>query len=323
VKFKHARILVITTAALCLAALLSAGDALAVRPTPPFRSADSKIIAPAPAPSSATRDLNQYQRERLKTAASHFIPAAAPGLPDTLRVAVFQVQFTDSLMGGQTGSNRPQVRDSTWFANELEHVAQYYRGASRQRFAVRPTLDGALYTLARKMSYYGSDANEDKRVVGLAAEVIALVDDDVDFSQFDFVFIIHAGAGQETDIGGDSPIQIWSSFYDRGDIRRAQDDETSPGLPTNDTQGGDPFFVDNFAIVPSHASQDFATVGTLGIWSYQFGNRIGLVPLFDSTPGGAPDAQGVGGFCLMGYGLFQVNGFVPAFPCVFNRMLAG
>jgi M6 family metalloprotease-like protein len=319
VKLTHARILVGTAAMLCLP-LLVAREARAVRPTPAFRFAASQRAAPA-AP-VARRELNRYQRERL-SASLRACVAAAPGSPDTLRVAVFQVQFTDSLMGGQSGSNRPQVRDSTWFANELAHVSQYYRGASRGRFEVRPALDGTLYTLAHRMSYYGSDANEEKRVVELAAELIALVDDDVDFSQFDLVFIIHAGAGQETDVGADSPIQIWSSFYDRGDIRRALDDDKSPGLPTNDTEGGDPYFVDNFAVVPSHASQDFATVGTLGIWAYQVGNRIGLVPLFDSTPGGAPDSQGVGGFCLMGYGLFQVNGFLPAFPCVFNRVLAG
>ena len=316
-KFTHTRILVMSAAWLCSAAASS----YAARPTPAFRSADAKTVVSTPAP-TASRTLNQFQRERLATAVGMTSPAFAPGVPDTLRVAVFQVQFTDTLMGGQMGSNRA-LRDSTWFANEFDHVAQYYRGASRQRFTVRPVIDGTLFTLAHKMSYYGADANEDKRVVELAGEVIALVDDDVDFAQFDLVFIIHAGAGQETDVAADSPIQIWSSFYDRGDIRRAQEDKASRGLPTNDTQGGQPYFVDNFAIVPAQASQDFATVGTLGIWAYQIGSRIGLVPLFDSTPEGAPDSQGVGGFCLMGYGLFQVNGFVPAFPCAYNRMLAG
>ncbi len=36
-----------------------------------------------------------------------------------------------------------------------------------------------------------------------------------------------------------------------------------------------------------------------------------------------PDSQGVGAFDLMGYGLFNVNGFIPGFPCAFNRVLAG
>jgi M6 family metalloprotease-like protein len=294
---------------------------LASRPAPPYRVA-GKVTAVAAAPGAGS-GLNVYQRARLQSLVAPLAPLSAQATGDTLRIAVFQVQFTDSLMGGQPGSNRPQLRDSTWFANELVHLEQYYRGASRQRFHVRWFLDGRLHTLSRRMTYYGADATEETRVVELAQEVIALSDDAVDFADFDHVFIIHAGAGQETDVAGDSPNQIWSSFYDRSDIRRALDDDTAAGLATGDTRGGAPFFVDNFSVVPSHASQDFVTVGTLGVWTYQIGSRIGLVPLFDSTPAGAPDSQGVGGFCLMGYGLFNVNGFVPAFPCAFNRALAG
>jgi len=308
----------IILAGLCV--VLATPAAFGARSAPGYRTAES---APVPSPGRrADGGLNDYQRERLRRFSSALAPSMAALTGDTLRLAVFQVQFTDTLMGGQPGSRRA-LRDSTWFAHELDHLTQYYRGASRQRFHVAWTIDGRLLTLAQRMAYYGADATEDTRVVELAQEVIAQVDGEVDFSRFDHVFIIHAGAGQETDVGADSPNQIWSSFYDRSDIRRALDDPAAGGLATNDTRGGAPVFVDNFAVVPSQASQDFATVGTLGIWTYQIGSRIGLVPLFDSTPGGAPDSQGVGGFCLMGYGLFNVNGFVPSFPCAFNRVLAG
>ena len=319
-KLKHVRILAAAVVP-CLAILIGGTPALAARPTPAFQPRDAKsAVAARPVPAASSRALNQYQRDRLAQLSARSSRLVLPGSPDTLRVAVFQVQFTDSLMGGQPGSHRA-LRDSTWFAHELDHVAQYYRGASRRHFEFRPTLDGTLYTLAHKMSYYGSDANEDTRVVELATEVIGLVDNSVDFSRYDHVFIIHAGSGQETDVGADSPSQIWSSFYDRSDIRHAQKDPESRGIPTNDTRGGQPVYIDNFSIVPSDASQDFATVGTLGIWAFQIGSRIGMVPLFDST--GGPDSEGIGNFDLMSYGLFDVNGFVPAFPCAFNRVLEG
>ncbi len=288
---------------------------------PAYRGADGRLPTHAsPTAISHDRAPNVFQRERLESLSQRGFAAVNE---DTLRVIAIQVQFSDSLMGGQPGSNRTAVRDSTWFANELSHSEQYFRGASRQRLTFQWTLEGTLYSLPRAMGYYGADSREEERVVELAQTVVDLADDDVDFSQYDHVFIIHAGAGQETDINADSPNQIWSSFYDRGDIREAQDDDASPGLPTDDTRAGDPFFVDNFSIVPSHASQDFATVGTLGIWVFELGSRVGLVPLFDSSPAGAPDSQGIGNFCLMAYGIFNVNGFVPAFPCAFNRMLAG
>lgn len=297
---------------------LAASPSSGGRQVPAYRSPDRPGQIRPVAPVTSNGALNVYQRDRLRS----LVTPAAAVRDDTLRVLAFQVQFQDTLMGGQPGSNRP-LRDTTWFSNELEHMAQYFRGASRGHLQVAWTIDDSLYTLPQKMSYYGSDTFEDQRVVELAQTVIDQADARNNFAAYDHVFIIHAGAGQETDIGGDSPIQIWSSFYDIGDIRSAQDDPASPGLATGDQVAGDPFFVDNFAIVPSHASQDFATVGTLGIWSFQIGSRVGLVPTFDSTPGGVPDSQGVGAFCLMGYGLFNVNGFVPGFPCAFNRVIAG
>jgi hypothetical protein len=306
-------------AGLCVLVLASAASpSFGGRQVPAYRSPDRPAATAPQALPPSHGQLNVYQRERLQSLLS---PSAAVR-DDTLRVIAFQVQFQDTLMGGQPGSDRP-LRDVTWFSNELDHMAQYFRGASRGHLQLVWTIDDSLYTLPQKMSYYGSDTFEDQRVVELAQTVIDFSDARIDLSAYDHVFIIHAGAGQETDIGGDSPIQIWSSFYDIGDIRRAQDDPASPGLPTGDLAGGEPFFVDNFSIVPSHASQDFATVGTLGIWGFQIGSRVGLVPTFDSTPGGVPDSQGVGGFCLMGYGLFNVNGFVPGFPCAFNRVIAG
>jgi len=292
--------------------LLGATAAGAAQLVPVYRGADGRTPTLAASERVSTgRSTNRYQRARLEALTRHH--AAVDD--DTLRVIALQVEFSDSSMSA--------AHDSTWFANELTHVEQYYAGASRGRFAFEWTVDGTLYALPQAMGYYGVDSREETRVVELAQSVVDLADAVVDFSQYDHVFIIHAGAGQETDIAGDSPNQIWSSFYDRGDIRKAQDDDTSAGLSTDDLLGGDPYFVDNFSVVPARASQDYAVVGTLGIWAFEIGSRIGLLPMFDSTPDGAPDSQGIGNFCLMAYGIFNVNGFVPAFPCAFNRVLAG
>jgi len=264
--------------------------------------------------------LNRYQREKIR---DYLSGSASVSAPDTLRLIALQVQFADSLMGGQPGSRRVAIRDSTWFANELTHLRAYFRGASRGRMELTFKLDPVVVTLPRAMGYYGDDRYENTRVVVLARTLIDSVDARVDFSRYDHVFIIHAGAGQETDLAADSQGQIWSSFYDRTDINAAFPDTTLFGLATQDSAGGSPVRVDNFSIVPASPSQDFATVGSLGIWAFELASRIGLVPLFDSTPAGAPDSQGVGVFDLMASGLFNVNGFVPAFPSAFNRVLAG
>lgn len=237
---------------------------------------------------------------------------------DTLRVLAVRIDFADD-----PRASRPPARDSLFIANELKHLADYFRGASRGRMEMAWTLAPARYTLPKTMAYYGQDEFEEARVVELMASVIDSADADVDFSRYQTIMLIHPGPGQETDLAGNSRDQIWSSFYDVSDIDAAFPDSSVSGLATADLVGGVPFLVDNFSVVPDDASQDFAVVGTLGIWAFEICSRVGLLPLFDSTPPGVSDSQGVGNFCVMAYGLFNVDGFVPSFPCAFNRLIAG
>jgi M6 family metalloprotease-like protein len=306
--------------AIALVCLGAGSTALAKGRAPALLRAQTRDT-PRAAQAPAGASFNVYQQERLRS----FLSGQVEPL-DTLRVIALQVQFADSLMGGQPGSARDELRDSTWFANEMRHLEQYYRGASRSRTEISWRVEGRLYNLPEPMGYYGDDDTEETRVVELAQTLIDSADADVDFSLYDTIFIIHAGAGQETDIGGDSREQIWSSFYDLADIQAAAD-SLVPGLVTGDSLGGQPYYANNFCIVPESASQDYQTIGTLGIWAFEIGSRLGLLPMFDSTPPGAQDSQGVGNFCIMAYGLWigpeGLDGFVPGFPCAFNRLIAG
>lgn len=284
---------------------------------PPYGAA-VRAEGPSSGPTQSDVALNRYQRQRLEA----FLSGTAWEF-STLRLIAVQVQFADSLMGGQPGSRRRAVHDSTWFANELAHMADYYRGASRGRFTVEWTIAPGLFTLPNGMRYYGDDRTEETRVIELAQSAIDSVDAGFDLSQYHTVFIIHAGAGQETDVANDSREQIWSSFYDLADIQAAFPDSIVRGLATDDSSDGEPFYVDNFCIVPEDATQDYQVLGTLGTWAFEIGSRVGLLPMFDATPEGFPDSQGVGDFCVMAYGLYNALGFVPAFPCAFNRLIAG
>jgi hypothetical protein len=106
VKFTHACILAVATAATVLPT-----TALALGSTPAFqvRSTAGKAATSARSTPRSTSQLNQYQRENLSRLSGSRTHLVLAGSPDTLRVAVFQVQFTDSLMGGQPGSNRKAV----------------------------------------------------------------------------------------------------------------------------------------------------------------------------------------------------------------------
>ena len=235
---------------------------------------------------------------------------------DSLDVIVFTVSFADRDIGA--------AHDSAYFENELRHLREYFLGASRGVFHLKTDRFPGIVKLGGTESYYGEDDLWKERMAELLIELVQKTDATIDFSRYDAFAVIHAGAGQETDFNGDSKWQISSGFVDPGEMAEALEDTLgTPGVPTNDRVNGDTLFIDNLMIWPEEASQDGYTFGSLGIYAYEMGLRLGMVPLYDTTPGEFPDSQGIGNFDLMGYGIYNALGFIPAFPSAFNRYLMG
>jgi len=235
---------------------------------------------------------------------------------DSVRLLVVRVDFPDR--------GFDPVHGTAYIKNELRHLYEYYIGASKGRFKLNWQLSDSIVHLPENEGYYGEDGHWEERMLELLQCVVDSLDATTDFSKYDAFAVIHAGAGQETDFNGDSQWQIWSGFLDPDEIRELLADSLGvPGVETNDSVGGEPFYINNLIVVPETASQDGMIFGSLGIYAYELGYRLGMFPLFDTTPSPYPDSQGIGAFGLMAYGLYNANGFVPAFPCAFHRYLMG
>ena len=275
--------------------------------------------------------------------------------PDSLRVLVVGVDFSDSLMVGRSnamaefggwpdqsrgphiipGTNVPtfSAHDAVYFDIQMRKVADYFESVSQGAFRLSWDVHPEIVNVARfardplaSMGYFGDDDSSSVRLSKLSQAVIDSVDGSVDFSPYDTLVLIHAGAGQETDILGDSPDQIFSDYLDSRDFQEAFE----AGLLGEARLRSDESDIGHVLILPESESQDpypeagfFGFFGTLGVYCFEFGLRLGMLSLSDFTPSGAPDSQGIGNFGLMGYGLFTGLGIVPAAPCAFNRWLAG
>ena len=283
------------------------------------------MLAPGPAPAQTPaasaasvtaafphgRSPGTYQKRSLER-----LLGGAPSAVDSLDVIVFTVSFADRDIGA--------AHTATYFENELRHLREYFFGASGGVFHLKTDLFPSVVKLGGTESYYGDDDLWTERMAELLIELVQKTDATIDFSRYDAFAVIHAGAGQETDFNGDSEGQIWSGFVNPGEMGEALKDTLgTSGVPTNDRVNGDTLFIDNLMIWPEEASQDGYTFGSLGIYAYQMGLRLGMVTLYDTTPDGFPDSQGIGNFDLMSYGIYNALGFVPAFPSAFNRYLMG
>jgi M6 family metalloprotease-like protein len=284
----------------------------------------------------ANGGLKQVQLDRLRYKSA----------PPELRVLVIGCDFADSLMWGRDLANFPgwpaqrriaqripgtdtpmfAAHDSTYFDLQMRRVNEYFRSVSFDRFRVEWEVHPTIVNLPRPMGWYGDSDSSDVRVVALAQEVVDAVDAGVDFSAYDTMILIHAGAGSETDILGDSPEQIPSNYLDQRDFT----DAALAGLLPQDELLSDEGPIEHVLVLPEAESQDpFPAAGlsgffdVLGVYCFEFGLRLGMLSLTDFTPARRPDSQGIGNFGLMGFGLFTGLSIVPSAPSAINRHLMG
>jgi hypothetical protein len=64
------------------------------------------------------------------------------------------------------------------------------------------------------MTTYGSEISA--ALESLIYDSVKAAESDYDFTQFDAVLIVHAGVGEESDITGSTPNDIWSLYYQSG-----------------------------------------------------------------------------------------------------------
>ncbi len=247
-------------------------------------------------------------------------------------VLVLRVQFSD--LGFQNTSAYPDSlpHDRTYFERWMLHLTDFYASASRNQYILNYHMPDQVYDLSNTMAYYGADASDeyDARVPEMLQEVIETADAELDFSQYDAILVIHAGPGQESDVSSLRPGQIWSTFITRKDLQAAFDEENDdyPGLTTQDG-----VFIKEIVLVPESEFQDYFPLppdensaaylfSIYGVLCHQFGHQLGLPTLFDNySSNGA--SQGIGNWGLMGTGLWNANGFVPAQLSAWSRYYLG
>ncbi len=260
--------------------------------------------------------------------------------PDALQAIIMMCDFSDSLMLGRHGVVEGDFplpmqseiyyasHDSVFFSHLFGDVADYYADVSAGAFTFNYTIHSRVVNLPNPMSYYGNHPENGEQTISLAAAVVDSLDGEIDFSLYDTYILIHAGAGEETDILGNSPEQIYSNFLDSDDFQQAfEDGELEfPYLPSSDF--GSDEGINQVLILPECEYQDpvggfGGYFGSLGVYCFEVGLRLGMLSLSDFTPAGRPDSQGIGEFGLMGYGLFVGMGWIPPHVCSYNKLLMG
>ncbi len=255
-------------------------------------------------------------------------------IPDSILVVM--VEFADLKFVADTTSFDGIPHNKLYFETYMKHMSAYFHDASHGNYSLTPD----NYTVYEKVelnkdhTYYGDyDADSGTRVVSLMADIVAALDDEIDFNDYDSYLIFHAGAGREADIHGTHPYALSSTFIDRYDIKESYEASIEEGFSMNSniTENGittaDGKNLYEFVVCPeAEVFEDFTetdpTLGTLGVIAHEFGHQLGMPTLFDNYSANGRSA-GIGYFGIMGNGAWNALGYVPPLPCAWTRYYMG
>lgn len=245
-----------------------------------------------------------------------------PVLPSN--VLVLMVEFSDVQF--KTDPQYPDYfsHDAVFFERWMLHLRDFFYDASHGSYELQYTVYPQALRLPRPLAYYGADTADktDAHLSEILPDLMPLCTPQIDFSAYDNVFIFHAGAGQETDIERINTESIWSTFLTRKTLQAAFDPENDdyPGFVTPDGT-----ILTNVVIVPEdefHAYfpgvdeedeslQNAYIFSIYGVLAHQFGHVLGLPTLFDNDSSNGT-SQGIGNWGLMGTGVWNMGGYIPA-----------
>ena len=242
-------------------------------------------------------------------------------------ILALMVEFNDVTFDLEPDYPDSLAHDKEYFERLFFHMASFYADASHGNYVLTEDNYTVLddITLTQPMAYYGDNDLQIERICEFTQEIVQQVDEQIDFNDYDAIILIHAGAGEEADVNGTNEGELNSTFLSRRSLQAGIDPENDdfPGIETNDG-----LFLTEFVIIPETEWQpdsvqdDDAIFGIFGVLAHQFGHQIGLPTLFDNDSSNG-SSYGIGGFGVMGTGVWNANGFVPPLPCAWSRYYLG
>lgn len=240
--------------------------------------------------------------------------------------------WTDPAYAQGTPANANDPNDPAfnyWVNRATTKFIDYWKEASYGLLPLSIDVSQKIYQLPHTTAWYGSETAASIENLMYDSIIAALADTDPstkpNFSNYDVVLFVHAGCGEESDINGDTPGDLWSMYYSSSCI---SPDASGSGCLTTTLRGGKA--ITEGIIMPQTDSQDNAVVDPLGVYVHEFGHWLGLPDLYCTASFPPCMLDGVGQWSLMGDGIYNKDpgtptwyGSSPAHPDAWSLVKLG
>ncbi len=275
---------------------------------------------------------NPSAQNGVNSAKSLLSPAHRDSIQLPQNVLALMVEFDDVHFKTEPLYPDYLPHDQVFFERWMLHLQDFFADASHNSYKMQYTVFPQVFRLPETMHYYGQDSSQkrDARLPELLPHLMQLSSHLITYSDYDAFIIFHAGAGQETDLEKQRTDSIWSTFLTRRALQAAfdPDNDDYPGFTTPDRA-----ILTNVVIVPEDQYHDYFPgegedgaemylFSIYGVLAHQFGHVLGLPTLFDNDSSDGK-SQGIGHWGLMGTGVWNAGGYVPAQLCAWSRYFLG
>ncbi len=218
----------------------------------------------------------------------------------------------------------PIPHDKAYFENHLKFVQNYFAKVSNGKLNITYTVLDNILTVSKTMRNYTpplDDLNNHAPLGKYLDEVWKLADaqyPNVNFSDYDLFFVLHAGAGKDISLPGSlaNERDLPSVYLNEKSLKNIGYD----GFPVN----GGSFKITNSAILPETESREMKgfngktliELTTNGLFVATVGSYLGLPDLYNTKTG----RSAIGRFGLMdGQSMFTYKGIFPPEPSAWEK----
>lgn len=263
--------------------------------------------------------LNAHRVQNVATNGPRRVGQTSGSMTGNKKGLVILVNFSDVAMAdGHTQSAFDDQFNKEDYSEggHIGSVHDYFYDQSYGQFDLTFDVVGPV-TVSKEMSYYGSNdsSGSDKYPATMVSEALKLVDDDVNFADYDWdgdgeveqVFVIYAGYGEAY---GASSNTIWPHEWDL----------TSAGVGAQTLDG---VKINTYACTCELSGTSGTTLSGIGTACHEFSHCLGYPDFYDTDYSGG---LGMGFFDIMNSGSYngpQGCGEVPSGYTSYERWMAG
>jgi len=196
-------------------------------------------------------------------------------------------------------------------------VKKYFSDMSNGQFTPQFDVYGPV-TLPQTMEYYGAGNSRFERYHDLVTDACTLMDDSLDFSQYDsnndgyvdLVYVIYAGYGEN--MAPALPV-LWPKAFPHGGMQK--DGKTIGICGISNELAGYPGVESLF--------KNIKPITGIGLFCHEFSHCLGLPDFYNTVSTTAQDNQGMEDWSLMDNGIYGDNGFTPPAYTAWEREAMG